>query len=49
LRSDQPVYLLNRETNEEEFYVRRGHSTDRLGLREAVKYIHREFREGRVT
>lgn len=47
-RGRRPTYLKNRETNQEEFYVRRGPSTDCLGVREAVEYIRREWHEGDV-
>lgn len=42
-RGKQPIYLKNRDTKEDEFYVRRGPSTDRLGMREAFAYIQRNF------
>lgn len=44
-RGRQPIYLKNRDTKEkeDEFYVRRGPSTDRLGMREAISYIQRSY------
>lgn len=42
-RGKHPIYLKNRDTKDEEFYVRRGPSTDRLGMREAFAYIQRSF------
>ncbi len=48
-RGDQPIYLLNRDTNQQEFYVRRGPATDRLDMRDAVEYIQREFAGSRLA
>ena len=48
-RGDQPIYLLNRDTKQHEFYVRRGPATDRLDIRDAVAYIHREFGRSRLA
>ncbi len=42
-RGKQAIYLKNRDTKDDEFYVRRGPSTDRLGMREAFVYIQRNF------
>jgi hypothetical protein len=42
-RGKQPIYLKNRDTKDDEFYVRRGPATDRLGMREAFAYIQRNF------
>jgi predicted HTH transcriptional regulator len=42
-RGKQPIHLKNRDTKDDEFYVRRGPSTDRLGIREAFAYIQRNF------
>lgn len=42
-RGKRPIYLKNRDTKDDEFYVRRGPSTDRLGMRDAFAYIQSNF------
>lgn len=44
-RGRKPALLKNRNSGDEEFYVRRGPSTDRLGLRETLEYIQRIFQD----
>jgi hypothetical protein len=46
-KSRTPVYLRNRETQQEEFYVRRGPSTDCLGIRETVEYIRQGSKDAK--
>lgn len=42
-RSERPIYYKNRESKEEEFYVRRGSATDRLMISDALDYIRSRF------
>ena len=44
-KSLKPIFMKNRLNRQEEFYVRRGPSTECLSTREAVEYIQREYRE----
>jgi hypothetical protein len=48
-RGDRPIYLLNRDTKQHEFYVRRGPATDRLDMPDAFAYIQKEFSGSRLA
>lgn len=48
-KSKCEVYLYNRETRQEEFYVRRGSATDNLSMKDAVDYIRRTFQRAETS
>lgn len=48
-RGERPIYLLNRDTKQHEFYVRRGPATDQLDMPDAFAYIQKEFTGSRLV